>query len=313
MLYILRRLTTALITILLAALLVFLAILAVPGDPAEVILGVNAEPEALMLLREQLGLNIPPIKRFLNWTLATIKGDLGQSIHYKKPVSQLITQHLSISIPLALGGMLFACLIALPLGILAALKQNSYLDTLVSTISQVGAAIPSFWLGLLLILLFSVKLDWLPATEFVPWNELKPLQTLKSLLLPILTLGLGQAAIITRMTRASILDILKQDYILTAKSKGLSKRGLVIKHALRGALAAIITITSLSFAELLIGTIIVEEVFSLSGMGRLLLTAIDNRDFPLLQGQIFIYASFIVFLNFLADISYVWLDPRIRI
>ncbi len=310
MLYVLRRLTTAFITIFLVALLGSLAILAVPGDPAEVILGTNAELETLVTLRKQLRLDVPPIELFFGWFLAALQGDFGQSTHYKKPVTQLIMQRLSVSISLAIGGILVACLIAVPLGILSALKQGSYVDTLIISSSQVGAAVPSFWLGLLLILLFSVELDWLPATEFVPWNEFKPLQTLKSLLLPILALGLGQAAIIMRMTRASILDILKQNYMLVARAKGLNKRRL-IKHALRGALATIITVVSLGFAELLIGTIIIEEVFSLSGMGRLLLTAVDARDFPLLQGQIFIYASFIVLLNTLADLSYLLLDPRI--
>ena len=312
MFYVFYRLTTAFITVFLAALLVSLAILAVPGDPAEVILGTNTQPEALAELRQKLNLDLPPIALFLNWFSATLKGNLGESIHYQKPVTKLISQHLGVSLPLAFGGILVACLIALPLGILAALKQGTYLDILISSLSQIGTAIPSFWLGLLLILFFSVELNWLPATEFVPWKELKPLQTFKSLLLPILTLGLGQAAIILRMTRASISEVLKQDYILTGKAKGLTRKLLVFKHALRVALPTIITIISLGFAELLIGTIIVEEVFTLPGMGRLLLTAIDTRDFPLLQGQIFIYASFIVFLNTLADISYILLNPKIN-
>lgn len=312
MYYILRRFLAAFISIFLVALLVSSAIFLVPGDPAEVMLGINAKPEALTALRNELGLNLPPLQRFGNWALGVLTGDFGQSIYYNKPVTELIGKRLSVSITLAIGGIIVACLLALPLGILAALNQGKLLDNIISTFSQIGFAIPSFWLGLLFILLFSVKLNWLPITEFVPWSELRPWQTLKSLLLPILTLGLGQAAILTRMTRATILDVLKQDFIRVAKAKGLSKSYITLYHALRNALATIITILSLGFAELLISTIIIEEVFALPGMGRLLLIAIEKRDFTLLQGQIFIYASIVILLNSLADVSYHFLDPRIK-
>ncbi len=309
--YILRRFVTALISIFLASLLVFAALLAVPGDPAEVILGINASPQALAALREQLGLNVPAPQRFFNWFSGIIRGDFGESLNYQKPVGQLIAARLAVSIPLALGGIIVACLIALPLGIVAAVKRGSWLDPVITSLAQLGAAVPSFWLGLMLILLFGVNLGWLPAGGYVPW-ERNPLGTLRSLMLPVLALGLGQAAIMTRMTRAAMLDVLGQDYIRTANAKGLKAPRVVLVHALRNALVTIITILGLSFTQLLIGSIIIEQVFSLPGLGRLALTAIGSRDFPLLQGEILVYASAIVMLSFLVDISYSLLDPRIR-
>ncbi|UCH27936.1 MAG: ABC transporter permease [Trueperaceae bacterium] len=309
--FIVRRFFSALISIVLASMLVFSALLAVPGDPAEIILGLNASPEALAALREKLGLTVPAPQRYLNWLTGIVRGDLGESLNYQKDVSELIIDRLAVSVPLALGAALIACFIALPLGILAALKRNTFLDPLVTAISQVGAAIPSFWLGLMLILFFAVELRWLPAGGYVPW-ERDPLGTLRSLLLPIIALGLGQAAVMTRMTRASMIEVLNQDYIRTAKAKGLSGRRVVMIHGLRNALVTLITILGLSLTNVFIGSIIIEQVFALPGLGRLALIAIGTRDFPLLQGEILVYAGTIVFLSFLVDISYGFLDPTIR-
>ena len=247
----------------------------------------------------------------MGWFGGVLRGDFGTSINYRTPVRALIAERLWVSLPLALAGMLIACVIALPLGTWAALKRGSWLDPLVVSAAQLGAAVPSFWLGLLLILFFSVRLGWLPSGGFMPWAE-NPVGTLRSLVLPTLALGLGQAAVITRMTRSAMLETLSQDYVRTAKAKGLPGRTVVLKHGLRNALVTLLTVLGLSFSQVLVGAIVIEQVFSLPGLGRLALTAIGTRDFPLLQGEVLVYASVIVFLSFLVDLAYGVLDPRIR-
>jgi len=283
--FLIRRLFATLITVFLASLLVFCALLAIPGDPAAIILGINANPEALLALQEQLGLNQPPAQRFFSWIGGILKGDFGTSIKWDVPVAQLIVERLRLSAILALGGISLACLLAIPLGIVAAFHHRSLLDLGLTVTSQLGAAVPSFWLAILLILLFGVKLDLLPTT----W-----------------------VAVIARMTRASMLDVLSQDYVRTAKAKGLATHTVINKHALRNALVNIVTIIGLSLSQVIIGTIIIEQVFALPGMGRLVLTAISARDFPLLQGGILVYATIIVALSFVVDMAYSFLDPRIR-
>lgn len=309
--YVLRRFVSALVSIVLASALVFAAVLAIPGDPAEIILGLNASPQALEALREKLGLNVPALQRYLSWLAGVARGDFGESLNYQKPVGGLIADRLLVSVPLALGGALIATLLAIPLGILAARRRGTAIDPLVTTLAQVGAAIPSFWLGLMLILLFAVNLQWLPAGGYIPW-ERAPLETLRSLVLPIFALGLGQAAVMTRMTRAAVLDVLSQDFVRTAQAKGLAEARVVRVHVLRNALITIVTILGLSLSNIFIGSIIIEQVFALPGLGRLALTAIGTRDYPLLQGEILVYAGTIVLLSFLVDISYGFLDPRIR-
>ena len=309
--YVLRRFLTALLSLFLAAVFVFAALLAVPGDPAEIILGVNSSPQALAALRDQLGLNEPPVTRFLSWLGGLVRGDFGESLNYQKPVRALLADRLQVSVPLALCGMLVACLIALPLGIFAALRQGTWLDPLVIGFSQLGAAIPSFWLGLMLILLFGVEWGLLPTGGFVPW-ERSVTGALRSLALPTFALGLGQAAVITRMTRAALLETLRQDYIRTADAKGLAKRRVVLGHALRNAMVTLVTVLGLSLSQLLVGAIVIEEVFALPGLGSLALKAIGTRDFPLLQAEVLLYAGVIVGLSFLVDLLYGVLDPRIR-
>ena len=309
--FVLRRFLLACLSIFLAAVLIFCALLAIPGDPATAILGLNPSPEALAAVRQQLGLDEPPVTRFLGWFGNILRGNFGTSINYRTPVRELIAERLWVSLPLALAGMLVACVIALPLGIWAALRRGSWLDPVVVSAAQLGAAVPSFWLGLLLILFFSVRLGWLPSGGFVPWNE-NPVGTLRSLVLPTLALGLGQAAVITRMTRSAMIETLAQDYVRTARAKGLPGRTVVLKHGLRNALVTLLTVLGLSFSQVLVGAIVIEQVFSLPGLGRLALTAIGTRDFPLLQGEVLVYASIIVFLSFLVDLAYGVLDPRIR-
>lgn len=309
--FLLRRFLTAIVSVVLASLVVFSALLAVPGDPAAVILGMNSTPQARAALRTKLGLDEPAAQRYVAWLGGVVQGDFGESLNYQRPVAGLIAERLKVSVPLALGAALIATLIALPLGIFAAMRRGTLWDPLVTGLSQLGAAIPSFWLGLIFILYFAVELRWLPASGFVPFSE-DPVRWARSLLLPVLALGLGQAAVMTRMTRAAMLDVLSQDFVRTAKAKGLPQRGVVLKHALRNAMVTIVTILGLSLSNVFIGSIVVEQVFALPGLGRLALTAIGTRDFPLLQGEILIYAATIVFLGFLVDASYGLLDPRIR-
>lgn len=309
--YIVRRFLTAIVTVLLASLLVFAALTAVPGDPAQIILGMNASPEALAALRERLGLNVPAPRRYLEWLVGVARGDFGESINFDRPVGGLIRDRLGVSVPLTIGAALIACLVAFPLGILAAVRRGTILDPLVTSLAQLGAAVPSFWLGLMFILLFAVRLDWLPAGGFTPWSR-DPVASLLSLLLPMLALGLGQAAVLTRMTRAAMLDALGQEYVRTARAKGLTPRTVVGAHALRNAAVTLVTILGLSVTNVFIGSIVVEQVFALPGLGRLALTAIGTRDFPLLQSEILLYAAAIIGLGFVVDVCYGLLDPRIR-
>lgn len=306
-----RRFLTALVSIVLASMVVFSALLAVPGDPAEIILGLNANPATAAALRTKLGLDRPPVTRYLQWFGGVVRGNFGESINYQRPVGPMIQDRLRVSVPLSIAAALVATCIAIPLGIVAALRRGTLWDPLLTSLSQLGAAVPSFWLGLMFILWFAVEWRVLPAGGFTAFGE-DPLRWFKSMLLPVLALGLGQAAVMTRMTRAAMLDVLSQDYVRTARAKGVAQRAVVWKHALRNAMVTIVTIFGLSLTNLFIGSIVIEQVFALPGMGRLALTAIGTRDFPLLQGLILVYAVTIVLLGFLVDVSYGLLDPRIR-
>ncbi len=309
--FVVRRLITALVSIVLASAVVFAAVLAVPGDPAAIILGVTASPEALSALRTQLGLDVPPVERYGRWLARLVRGDLGTSLQFQRPVADLVRDRLMLSVALALGAALVATSLAIPLGVLAAVRRGTWLDPLTVLASQLGAAVPSFWLGLLLIILFAVELRWLPAGGFPGW-EAGPVAAFRALLLPVLALGLGQAAVMTRMTRAVLLDVLRQDYVRTARAKGLGSTSVIGKHALRNAMVTLVTMLGLSLTNVFIGSIVIEQVFALPGLGRLALSAIGNRDFPLVQGVVLLYAGTIVFVSFVVDVSYGWLDPRIR-
>ena len=309
--YVTRRTISALVSLVLASVLVFSALLAIPGDPAEVLLGMDANPVTRAAVRAQLGLDVPPLQRFGQWFTSAARGDLGESLAYSRPVSELVWERLSVSVPLTVAAALLACIIAVPLGVLAGVSRRSYVDPLVTGLAQVGAAIPSFWLGLMLIVWFAVDLRWLPSGGFVPWDR-DWVGTVRSLVLPVIALGLGQAAVMTRMTRAVMIENLSADYVRTARAKGVHETGVVMKHALRNALVTLVTVFGLSLSNVFIGSIIIEQVFSLPGLGRLALSSIGNRDFPLVQGVVLIYAGAIILLSFLVDLSYGFLDPRIR-
>jgi len=309
--YLLKRIFILFLTLILVSIVIFAVLLMIPGDPAQIILGIYATPETLQTLRHQLGLDRPFILQYLNYMKNLIMGDLGRSITYDYPISSLILSRLQVTIPLAVLSMIFAIVLSIPFGVYSSLHRNRIGDYGIMVFSQVGLAVPAFWAGILLILLFAVTLHWFPAGGFQPW-QVDPIRALKSLFLPALSLGWVRAAVLTRMTRSSMLEVLGEDYIRTAWSKGLPKRWVVYKHAFRNAIIPVMTIVGLQAGDLLAGAIIVENVFHLPGVGRLVFEAIGQRDLPVIQGVVLLIAMMIVVINFVMDIAYRYLDPRIR-
>jgi peptide/nickel transport system permease protein len=309
--YLLKRFLILLVTLVLVSMVIFAVLMVIPSDPAQIILGIHATPETLQVLRHKLGLDRPVLLQYLSYMGNLLMGNLGRSITYDVPINSLILYRLQVTIPLAILSMIFAILLSIPMGIYSALHRNRIGDYGIMTFSQVGLAVPSFWAGILLILLFAVTLHWFPAGGFQNWI-IDPLRALKSLLLPALSLGFVRAAVLTRMTRSSMLEVLGEDYIRTARSKGLPKRMVIYKHALRNAVIPVITVIGLQANDLLAGAIIIENVFYLPGIGRLVFEAIGQRDLPVIQGVVLFIATMIVVINFVIDVAYRRLDPRIR-
>lgn len=309
--YLLKRTLILFLTLLLVSIAIFAVLMVIPGDPAQIILGIHATPESLRNLRHQMGLDRPVIIQYLHYMKNLALGDLGRSITYDVSITSLIISRLQVTIPLAILSLIFAVSISIPMGIYSSLHRNRPGDYGVMVFSQVGLAVPAFWAGILLILLFAVTLHWLPAGGFHAWQT-DPIKALRSLLLPAFSLGFVRAAVLTRMTRSSMLEVLGEDYIRTARSKGLPKRIVVYKHAFRNAIIPVVTIVGLQAGDLLAGAIIIENVFHLPGVGRLVFEAIGQRDLPVIQGVILLIAVIIVVINFVIDIAYRYLDPRIR-
>jgi len=309
--YLLKRIFILLLTLLLVSMVIFVVLMVIPGDPAQIILGIHATPETLENLRRQLGLNRPVVIQYLSYMKNLPLGDFGRSITYDIPVGSLIFSRLQVTIPLALLSLIFAIFLSIPMGTYSALHRNRAGDYGIMVFSQIGLAVPAFWAGILLILFFAVTLHWFPAGGFQPWTT-DPVNALKSLLLPAFSLGFVRAAVLTRMTRSSMLEVLGEDYIRTARSKGLPKRMVVYKHAFRNAVIPVITIIGLQAGDLLAGAIIIENVFHLPGIGRLVFEAIGQRDLPVIQGVILFITTMIVVINFVIDVAYAYLDPRIR-
>jgi peptide/nickel transport system permease protein len=309
--YFLKRVIILLATLFLVSAAIFVVLQVLPGDPAQIILGIKATPETLRDLRHKLGLDLPLPLQYMNWIGGVIRGDLGKSITYEVPITSLIISRLQVTIPLALLSILFAVVFSIPLGVYAALHRNRPGDYGVMVFSQIGLAIPAFWAGILLILLFAVELRWFSAGGFKSWAE-TPWGALKSLLLPALSLGLIRAAVLARLTRSCMLEVLEEDYIRTARSKGLTEKVVVYKHAFRNALIPVVTIVGLQMGELLAGAIVIENVFYLPGLGRLVFLAIGQRDLPVVQGVSLLIAFLIVVVNFAVDVIYGIVDPRIR-
>ena len=291
--------------------LVFVVVRVLPGDPALVIIGPEGSPEAAARLREALGLNRPIPLQYVAWLTNALQGDLGVSLQYDLPVGRLIASRLPVTLPLILMAALLMTATALPVGLYAARRHRQAGDYLAMAVSQIGVAIPGFWAGLLLILLFSVHLGWVQSGGFAGWSAgLWP--GVRSLLLPAVALGLFQAAVLVRATRSSVLDVLREDYVRTARAKGVSELSVIGKHTLRNALIPIVTVAGVQLGQLMAGAIILESVFALPGLGRLALGAITARDLPVVQGVTLFVASSIVLINFAVDLLYVVLDPRIR-
>ena len=298
-------------TLLFVSLLVFVVVRVLPGDPALVILGIEASPEAVARLRESLGLNRPIPVQYAAWVGRAVVGDLGRSIQYDVSVGSLIASRLQVTLPLTLlaAGLMAAA--AIPLGVFAATRHRRWGDYVSMALSQLGVAVPGFWAGLLLILLFSVRLGWVPAGGFDGWGQ-GVWPAVKSLLLPAVALGLFQFAVLARTTRSALLEVLREEYVKTARAKGVPERAVLFRHALSNAIIPVLTVAGIQLGQLMAGSIILESVFYLPGLGRLALGAISARDLPVVQGVVLFVASMIVMINVAVDILYGFLDPRIR-
>ena len=309
--FLVRRLFGLFATLAAMSALVFVALDILPGNAAEMALGPDAAPEAVQALARQMGLDRPAWARYLDWVAGLVTGDLGTSTAYGEPVGTLITERLALTAPLALLAMALTCVLALAIGVTAASRHRSATDTVLMAATQLGVAVPNFWLAILLVLLFSVKLGWFSAGGFDGWSA--GIGTgLLALLLPAVSLAAVQAAILARFTRSALLETLREDYVRTARAKGLSERAVLWRHVLRNAAIPVVTVIGLQFAELLAGTIVVENVFNLPGLGRLVFQAIGNRDLPVVQGCVMLFAVLVVGVNFSVDLLYALIDPRLR-
>ena len=309
--YILRRVVALAATLLFVSLLVFVVVRVLPGDPALIILGLEANPDSVARVRRDLGLVRPIPVQYAQWVTRALGGDLGRSIQYDLPVATLILSRLAVTLPLTLLAAAFMIAAAVPLGVFAATHHRSWGDYLTMTLSQLGVAVPGFWAGLLLILLFSVHLGWVQAGGFDGWGQ-GIWRGVRSLLLPAVALGLFQFAVLARTTRSALLEVLREEYVKTARAKGLAERLVLFRHALRNAMIPIVTVAGVQLGQLLAGSIILESVFYLPGLGRLTLAAISARDLPVVQGVVLFVASMIVTVNAAVDVLYGILDPRIR-
>jgi len=309
--FLLKRLGIGVVTLLLASVVVFAMLEVVPGDPARMMLGMNATEDAVQVLREQMGLNQPLIMRYFSWLGGFLTGDLGRSYTYSVPVAQLVAERSAVSLPLALISLMLSTAIAIPVGLYAAAHRGKASDTIAMGASQLGVAIPNFWFALLLVYVFAIGLRMLPAGGFPGWSVgIWP--ALKALILPAIALALPQAAILARVTRSALLDVLNEDYIRTARAKGLPANTVLWRHALRNALIPVFTILGLQFSFLLAGTIIIENVFYLPGLGRLVFQAITQRDLIVVESVVMLLVATVIIVNLLVDLSYAVIDPRLR-
>ena len=310
--YLLKRLLIGAATMVVASLVVFSVLEILPGDPAQLMLGMNATPDALAALREQMGLNQPLLFRYLDWVGGLLTLDLGRSYTYSVPVLDLVAERLVVSLPLAIIALFLSTVIAIPVGIFAAARRGRAGDAVSMGAAQLGVAIPNFWFALLLIYVFAVWLRLVPAGGFPGWGA-GVWPALKALMLPAVALALPQAAILARVTRSALIEVLGEDYIRTARAKGMPRRRVLWRHALRNAMIPVLTILGLQFAFLLAGTIIIENVFYLPGLGRLVFQAITQRDLIVVESVVMLLVAAVIVVNFLVDLSYALVDPRLRI
>ena len=309
--YLIRRLISLAVSLAVASLAIFLVIEVIPGDPASYMLGLNAQPDTVAALREQLGLNAGPVARYLAWTGGMLHGDFGTSYTYRTPVAGMIADRLWVSLPLALYALALSTLIAFPAGILAAARRGQAADVAVMGVTQLGVAVPNFWFALLMVLVFAIRLHWFAAGGFPGWDA-GLWAGLRALTLPAVALALPQASILARVMRSALLETLSEDYIRTARAKGLSRGQALRRHALRNALIPVLTILGLQFSFLIAGAIIIEQVFFLPGLGRLIFQAISSRDLIVVESVVMLLVAAVIVVNFAVDLAYAWVDPRLR-
>ena len=310
-LFLAKRFLTLIATLIGASLVVFLVLEILPGNAAQTMMGADAPPEAVQALATKLGLDRPAGERYWQWITGLLSGELGDSHAYSSPVADLILERLSLTVPLAILAMALTTVLALVVGIYAAARHNRLGDVGLMGLTQVGIAIPNFWFAIMLILLFSVKLQWFSAGGFPGWEE-GPWPALRSLLLPALSLAVVQAAILARITRSAVLEVMREDYVRTARAKGLSQRATLWGHVLRNAMIPVLTVMGLQSAELLAGTIVVENVFYLPGLGRLIFQSISNRDLIVVRNCVMLLATMVIVVNFIVDVLYAVVDPRVK-
>jgi peptide/nickel transport system permease protein len=314
--FLIKRCASFLATLALASLAIFAVLDVLPGNAADVMLGESATPEAVRALSAKLGLDRPAPVRYAHWLRGLLTGELGLSIAYDTPIAELIAQRLAVTVPLAVLAMLLTTGIALAAGVYAASRHNRIGDVGVMLASQLGIAIPNFWFAILLILVFSVQLGWFSAGGFAGWSEADGgglVAGLHSLILPAVALALVQAAILARITRSAVLDVLREDFVRTARAKGLSQRAVLWRHVLRNAAVPVLTVMGLQFANLLTGTIVIENVFALPGLGRLVFQAIANRDLAVVQNIVMLLAALVIGINFIVDVAVALIDPRLKL
>ena len=309
--YTLSRLVSLAISLAVASVVIFMVIEVLPGDPATMMLGVNAQEDTLAALREQLGLNGSLFSRYLSWAGGMLTGDFGTSYTYRTPVAGMVADRLWISLPLAIYALTLSTLIAFPAGIWAASRRGSAVDVGVMGITQLGVAIPNFWFAMLMVVVFAVNLRWFNAGGFPGWNE-GFWVSIKALTLPAVALALPQASILARVMRSALVDTLSEDFVRTARAKGLTKSQALWRHALRNALIPVLTIIGMQFAFLLAGGIIIENVFFLPGLGRLIFQAISARDLIVVESVVMLLVFAVVMVNFMVEIAYALVDPRLR-
>ena len=310
--FLVQRAAISVVTLFVISMIVFTGVRMIPGDPARVMAGIDADAAGIEEVREKYGLNDPIPFQYVRWAGLALRGDLGHSIRTRESVVKTVATKLPITIELAFLSLLVAVSIAIPAGVLAAVRRNTVWDVLTSGASLGGVSIPNFWLGIMLILFFSVRLGWLPASGFVPLWE-SPLENLQRMIMPAFVLGTALAAILMRQTRNSMIEVLSADYIRTAYSKGLAGRIVVFRHAIRNSLIPVVTILGLQMGALMSGAVVTEQIFVVPGFGRLIVEAVFTRDYPLVQGVVLLTASSYVLINLLVDVSYSLLDPRIRV
>ncbi len=309
--FLFKRLITLIATLIGASVVIFLVLEILPGNAAQILMGPDASPDAVQALAAKLGIDHPPLERYWNWVSGILTGDLGLSYAYSTPVSELVLERLALTVPLALMAMAITTALALVAGVYTAARHNKAGDTGLMALTQLGIAIPNFWFAILLILLFSVQLGWFSAGGFPGWDE-GVLQGLKALLLPAVSLAVVQSAILARITRSAVLEVLREDFVRTARAKGASRRRTLWGHVLRNAMIPVVTVMGLQFAELLAGTIVVESVFYLPGLGRLIFQSISNRDLIVVRNCVMLLAAMVVIVNFAVDVLYSVIDPRVK-